>query len=133
MTHVRVVIVALSLVLVCSWASGASAQQNQQRQNKKYVATRAITIDAQTGELRVPNAQETKELVDSLLTLTNRSTEALQATTMPNGARAVNLEDRFQSGMLVRPNPHGTSEICLATTLEEAAECLGLVEEKDQQ
>jgi hypothetical protein len=132
MINVRFIVSVLAIVLLCSWASTASAQQNQQ-QKKKYTATRAIVVDALSGELRLPTGQETQELVDGLVVLTNRSTEGLQMTTLPNGARAVDLEERFQSVMLARPNPDGTSETRCVTTFEEAADFLGLVEDKSQQ
>lgn len=132
MVNTRLVAGALAVVVTCLWAPATSAQQTQQPK-KKYVATRAITIDAQTGALRIPNAEETQKLVDSLAALTNRSTEGLQATTLANGTKAVNLLDRFQSVILVRPNADGTSETKCVTTFEEAADFLGLVEDKSQQ
>ena len=96
MSKGRFIVSVLAIILMSAWASTASAQQNQQQQQKKkYTATRAIVVDSQSGEVRLPTAQETQELVDSLVALTNRSTEGLQTTTLPNGARAVNLEDRF--------------------------------------
>jgi hypothetical protein len=133
MKIVRTVVSALAVALVCSWAPAAAAQQNQQRQHKQYKATRAITVDQQTGALRVPTAQETQELVDGLETMTNRSTVGLQPATHPNGTKAVNLQGRFQSVILARPNPDGTSETRCVTTFEEAADFLGLVEDKGQQ
>lgn len=132
MSKRTVTVGVLSVVLLCSWASLAAAQQNQPQPKKKYTATRAIVVDSQSGAARMPTAQETQELVDSLVVLTNRSTEGLQVTTLPNGSRAVNLENRFQSVMLARPNPDGTSEIRCVTTFDEAAEFLGLVEDKSQ-
>lgn len=133
MSKGTVIVSMFSVVLLCSWASTAAAQQNQPQQKKRYTATRAIVVDSQSGELRMPTAQETQELVDSLVVLTNRSAEGLQITTLPNGARAVNLENRFQSVMLARPNPDGTSETRCVTTFDEAADFLGLVEDKSQQ
>jgi hypothetical protein len=133
MSKRTVMVSVLSVVLLCSWASFAAAQQNQPQQKKKYTATRAIVVDSQSGAVRMPSAQETQELVDRLVSLTNRSTEGLQVTTLPNGTRAVNLENRFQSVMLARPNPDGSSEIRCVTTFAEAADFLGLVEDKSQQ
>ena len=74
----QIVAGALALALVCSWSPVASAQQNQRR-NKKYIATRQITVDQQTGTLRLPTPEETQALVDNLIALTNQSTEGLQA------------------------------------------------------
>lgn len=121
-------VVAGALVLVCAWSPAASAQQNARA--KKYVATRAITVDQQTGTLRLPTTEETQDLVNRLVAMTNRSTDGLQTVTAPSGARAMSLEGRFESVMLVRPNADGTSEIRCVTTFEEAADFLGLVEEQ---
>jgi hypothetical protein len=131
MTTARLVVGALSLALVTVWSPAATAQQNPGRV-KKYTATRAITIDDQSGALRLPTAQETQTLVERLMTLTNRSTDGLQTTSLPNGAAAVNLDGRFAPVMLARPNPDGTSEVRCVTSFEEAAEFLGLVEDQQQ-
>lgn len=122
---------ALGLALVCSWSPAASAQQNERR-NKKYVATRQITVDQQTGTLRLPTPDETQALVDNLITLTNRSTEGLQATALPTGALTVDLQDRFELVTIARPNPDGTSEVRCVASFEEAADFLGLVEDTSQ-
>jgi hypothetical protein len=90
-------------------------------------------IDIAMDALRLPTAQETQELVDRLSVLTNRSTEGLQATALSSGAVTVNLEGRFESVMLVRPNADGTSEVRCVTSFDEAADFLGLVEDKSQQ
>ena len=133
MTTARLVVAgALILAVVTAWSPAASAQQNPGRA-KKYAATREITIDDQTGALRLPTAQETQELVDRLTALTNRSTEGLQVAALPNGGRAVTLDGRFESVILVRPNPDGTSEIRCVNSFEEAADFLGLVDDKSPQ
>lgn len=122
---------ALGLALVCSWSPAASAQN--QRRNKKYIATRQITVDQQTGTLRLPTAEETQALVDNLIMLTNRSTEGLQAQGLANGAVRVDLQDRFELVTIARPNADGTSEILCVSSFEEAADFLGLVEDPSQQ
>jgi hypothetical protein len=93
---------------------------------RTYVAERNITIDAKTGRLRKPTPEETKELVDSLRSLTNRSSKGLTAVTRPDGTRQVNLQGRFGNAVIARPNPDGTMETRCVTTFEEAAEFLGL-------
>jgi len=128
----RFVAGALGLALVCSWSPAASAQQNQRR-NKKYIATRQITVDQQSGTLRLPTPDETQVLVDNLIELTNRSTEGLQARALPSGAVAVDLQDRFEQVTIARPNPDGTSEVRCVASFEEAADFLGLVEDTSQQ
>ena len=106
--------------------------QQRQGNGKKYVATRDITVDKQTGQLRRPTAEETEALVAQLTAMTNQSAEGLQQTSGTNGV-FVDLQDRFQSTVLARPNPDGTSEMRCVTTFEEAAEFLGLVEAAGQQ
>jgi len=133
MKSVRLLAAALSLVLVSAWSQAASAQDNQRRSNKKYVATRPIKVDQQTGTLRLPTPQETQELVDSLVEMTNRSTDGLQITTLANGTKSVDIDGRFQSVMLARPSEDGTWEMKCVTTFDEATEFLGIVEDKTPQ
>src|SRR5262245_60044037 len=103
MKSARLLAAAMSLALVSASAPSASAQGNQ-RNSKKYVATRPIAVDAQTGTLRLPTPEETQQLVDSLVEMTNRSADGLQVRTLANGTKAVNIDGRFQSVMLARPN-----------------------------
>ena len=132
MKSARLLAAALSLALVFAWSQAASAQDNQRR-SKKYVATRSITIDTQTGTLRLPTPQETQELVDSLVEMTNRSMDGLQVRTLANGTKSVDIDGRFQSVMLARPNDDGIWEMKCVTTFDEATEFLGIVEDKTQQ
>jgi hypothetical protein len=121
---------ALGAALVTVWSPTASAQQGR---SKKYVATRAITVDRQSGQLRLPTAEETQELVDRLVAMTDRSTDGLQTTALANGTTRVDLQGRFASVMLARPNPDGTSEVRCVNSFAEAADFLGLVEDPSQQ
>ena len=132
MKSARLLAAALSVALVFAWSLAASAQDNQRR-SKKYVATRPITVDPQTGTLRLPTPQETQELVDSLVEMTNRSTDGLQVTTLANGTKSVDIDGRFQSVMLARPSEDGTWEMKCVTTFDEATEFLGILEDKTQQ
>ena len=124
-------VAAVCLALVSAWPLTASAQDNQRR-NKKYVATRPLTVDSQTNTLRLPTPQETQTLVDSLIEMTNRSMDGLQVTTSANGTKSVDIDGRFQSVMLARPSEDGTWEMKCVATFEEATEFLGLVEDKTQ-
>jgi len=120
----------LGAALVALWSPAASAQQGRA---KKYIATRAITVDQQSGQLRLPTAEETQALVDRLVAMTNRSTDGLQTTALANGTMRVDLQGRFESVMLARPNPDGTSDVRCVNTFTEAADFLGLVEDPSQQ
>jgi len=99
---------------------------------RKYKATREIMVDKQTGKRRLPTAEETQELVNTLVAMTNSSTEGLQETTLPNGAKMINLQGRFAPVTLARPNADGTMEVKCVTSFAEAIEFLGLVEDKEQ-
>ncbi|HEV2914001.1 MAG TPA: hypothetical protein VGX92_12035 [Pyrinomonadaceae bacterium] len=99
-----------------------------QADNKTYIPTREITVDRQTGQIRKPTAEETKELVDYLKSATNRSTADLPVVTRADGSRQVTLGGRLGTVALARPAADGTMEVRCVTTMEEATEFLGLVE-----
>lgn len=100
---------------------------------KTYVPTREITVDKQTGQVRKPTADETRELVDQLRAMTSRSTEGLAAKTLADGTKQVTLEGRFAPVALARPRADGTMEVKCVTTFEDATEFLGLVESGAEQ
>ena len=122
---------AISLVGVGS-SKGVTASSNPsliQVTQKRYKATRAIVVDKQTGQLRMPTKQEIDESVLSLATLAKRSDEGLKQTATANGAVAVDLDGGFGGVVLARPNGDGTWETKCVFTFEEGAEFLGLVED----
>jgi uncharacterized protein HemX len=96
---------------------------------KKYIATKNIVIDKETGRARKPNEQELKELVESLTALTKRSDENLSSVAGVNGGVSMDLDGGFAGTMLARPNPDGTMETRCVFTFQEAADFLGLVED----
>jgi hypothetical protein len=98
-------------------------------QNKKYVATRNIVVDKETGRARRPNETEIKELVESLAALTSRSDENLESFAVAGGGDAVDVDSGFGGTILARPNAEGIMETKCVFSFEEAAEFLGLVEE----
>lgn len=107
-----------------------SAQSPLDRKgDKKYVATRNIIIDRETGRARKPNAEELAELVKTLETLTKRSDENLPSVSLSNGGVGLDLDGGFGGTILARPTADGTMETRCVFTIEEATEFLGLVEE----
>jgi hypothetical protein len=107
-----------------------SAQSEQTRRgDKKYIATKNIVVDRETGRARKPNEKEVKELVDNLRELTKRPTENLKSAEVAGGGDAVDLDDGFAGVMLARPNADGTFETRCVFTFEEGANFLGLVED----
>ena len=111
--------------------SGSAPKPNpiSVQQAKKYKATKEITVDKQTGQRRLPTAEETLVLVDTLARMTNNSTAGLKETTLPNGAKAIDLQGRFAGVTLARPNADGAMETKCVYSFADAADFLGLVED----
>jgi hypothetical protein len=89
-------------------------------------ANQKITIDAQTGKLRKPTVEEARALVETITGLTNRSSKGLNVERAANGMRKVDLQGRFQTVVLAKPNSDGTNEIRCVSSVKEAAEFLGI-------
>jgi len=98
---------------------------------RTYIAERKIIIDAKTGKLRMPTPEEISEMIASLSSLTNRSSEGLTATTHPDGTKQVNLKGRFSSVVIARPNADGSMETRCVATMDEATAFLSLRPETD--
>ena len=122
-------VVVLALALGAVAFSRTTSKANPSPQSKKrYMATQEIILDQSTGRVRKPTVEETQAIVDQVTAFTNRSSEGLTAVTLPSGAQAVDLEGRFSGVTLGRANADGTTEIRCVTSMEEAANFLGLVE-----
>jgi hypothetical protein len=109
-----------------SLAASPSPQQGQAKE-KKYKATRAVVVDKQTGEVRLPTQQEVDSIVASLSSLGQRPDDTLQDSTSANGAVVRDLDGGFGGILLGRPNGDGTFETKCVFTLEEGADFLGIV------
>ena len=103
------------------------------KNGKKYVATKEIIFDQESGKLRKPTADETQALVNHVSALTNRSSEGLTVNQHPNGMKSMSLEGRFSGVALGRANADGSTEVRCVFTMEEAAEFLGLEEATSQE
>lgn len=134
------VIAAISVAVIALAGAGSSdgvaASTNPkiaQKTQKRYKPTRAIVVDQQTGQLRMPTKQEVDEVVANLATLANRSSEGLQQTSLSGGAVAVDLDGGFGGVVLARPRGDGAWETKCVFTIEEGTAFLGLVEDNSQQ
>jgi hypothetical protein len=125
--RVRIAMILTAAILALSVGIIALPRSSSRASQKKYVATKKISIDAVTHELRKPTQEETDAIVESVERLTNRSTDGLSATTLPNGATGMDLQNRFQTVVVARANGDGSIETKCVTSIEEAAEFLGLV------
>ena len=89
-------------------------------------ANQKIKIDAKTGRLRTPTAEEARAIVETLKGLTNRSSDDLHVVQAANGASMVDLQGRYQNVVLAKPNADGTNEIRCVSSMEEATTFLGI-------
>jgi hypothetical protein len=126
---IAVAVISLAGVGSSSGVAAAANPKLTQVIQKRYKATRPIVVDKQTGQLRMPTGQELNEVVESLATLTKRSTEGLQQTSAASGGITIDLDGGFGGVMLARPNADGTWETKCVFTIEEGAEFLGLAED----
>ena len=91
---------------------------------EKWVGKKAIIVDANTGKLRRPTAEETADLVRSLKQLTRKPSN--NGVTFGDGTRQGNVNGASASVVIGRPRTDGTVETLCVQTFEEAAAFLGL-------
>jgi len=98
--------------------AGAAAPQ-------KFRPTRAIVVDKQTGNRRLPTQEEVDAIVVRLAAL---APQTLPETTSVNGTVRVALPRHSGGMMLARPAENGGWETRCVHALDEGAEFLGLIE-----
>ena len=76
------------------------------------------------GQLRALTAEEARELVAGMAPFVDQSDAGLKSRTLPSGAVAVDLEDRFQSTSLARIAADGSVVLRCVTTEGEATQFL---------
>jgi septal ring-binding cell division protein DamX len=103
-----------------------SRSQDSDGDTTVQFANQKIKIDPQTGRLRTPTAEEARAIVDTIQGLTNRSSKGLKVQRAADGGSMVDLQGRFQTVVLAKPNADGTNEIRCVTSLEEATAFLGI-------
>jgi hypothetical protein len=124
---VRILVVAAIALVVAMIGLGTSAQSPQGKA-KKYKGTRAIVVDANTGQPRLPTQEEVDQAVKGISSLVVKPVEEARERTMSSGAVAVSLDGG--GVVLARPNGDGTFETRCVFTFEEGADFLGLVEDE---
>ena len=130
----RPVAVALTVAAVAAtvcWTAPVHADPSQaaaQAKQKRYMATRPLVVDKQTGRARMPTEAELAATVASLATLASRETAGLVESASVGGGVAVDLDGGFGGVMLARPSADGSWETRCVFTFEEGAAFLGLVE-----
>ena len=116
------IIAAVSAMVFLSTTKSSNASE------RKYKGTRAIVVDKQSGQRRLPTQEEVDEVVSNLSQLASRP-EDLPSTQSAGGGETVDLQGGYGGVMLARPTEDGTFETKCVFTFEEGAEFLGLVED----
>lgn len=99
---------------------------------ERWVATKAILRDAQTGQLRKPTAAETRELVATLRQLTARPTFAPRRVISADGKIGATAQAAAPQVLIARATSDGQNETLCVSTFAEAAAFLGLEKVSDQ-
>ena len=120
----RLTVLALGLAAITMmWSSDARvhAQANKRDEDAAVnLAGRKVRIDRSTGRLRDLSAEEARELVSTLSTMTTR-TES-QAT-VASGTTLVVYEG-FDHVLVGRPNEDGTTDVQCVSSVENAVSFL---------
>lgn len=122
---------ALALALGASVVHAADT--TTQQHGKRYHATRNITVDRVTGQLRKPTDDEVAELVRTLESLTPEPSADAQGVALKRGGQSMDLQGGLAGVVLARPRADGTMETKCVFSFEEGAEFLGLVADDSQQ
>ena len=122
------VVAAIALIVAMMVGLGTLGAQQPQGKAKKYKGTRAIIVDSNTGQLRLPTQEEVDQAVKGISSLVVKPVEEAQEQTLSSGAVAVSLDGG--GVVLARPNGDGTFETRCVFSFEEGAEFLGLVEDE---
>jgi hypothetical protein len=103
-----------------------SAVRPNPADTRSYVAERNIIKDAATGGFRRPTTDETRKLVEELKTMLSPATTDLQASPVAGGGARIGAQGRFSEVIVARPTADGRMETRCVSSLEAAAEFLGL-------
>ena len=122
-------IATVALALASLTAGTSVSAQAAQGKAKKFRATRAIVVDQQSGDVRMPTEEEVDQIVQNLSTLGQRPDNSLPQSAAANGGVAMDLDGGYGGILLAKPNGDGTFETKCVFTLEEGAEFLGLVQD----
>jgi hypothetical protein len=114
--------VGLAAAVLVPSAERVGAQQNDRAEDAALrVAGRKVRVDKQTGKLRDLSAQEARELISTLTSMTTRVERPIAAT--PGGG----VLDQFQGFdhvLVARPNEDGSSDVLCVSSVEEAVSFL---------
>ena len=121
--RIRIAVLGLGLAAITMmWSSDARvhAQANNRDDDVVALAGRKVRIDRSTGRLRDLSAQEARELVSTLTTMTTRTESE---ATVASGTTLVRFEG-FDHVLVGRPNEDGTTDVQCVSSVEEAVSFL---------
>jgi hypothetical protein len=124
LVQIRLAVLSLGLAAITMMWSGDArvhAQANNRDDDAAVkLAGRKVRIDKSTGRLRDLSAEEARELVSTLSTMTTR-TESQE--TVASGTTLVRFEG-FDHVLVGRPNEDGTTDVQCVSSVEEAVSFL---------
>lgn len=120
--------VILASILTSTFAFAQHAAKGDNGANGQQAAD-----DKQTGKLRQPSTEETKQLLDGIAALVNTSIEGLVPRYHEGGMVSVDLQDRFQSVAVAQIGADGKVEQRCVTSTAEAREFLAKESKKEAQ
>ena len=122
--RIRLAVLGLGLAAITMmWSSDARVHaQANNRDDDAVVALagRKVRIDRSTGRLRDLSAQEARELVSTLTTMTTRTESE---ATVASGTTLARFEG-FDHVLVGRPNEDGTTDVQCVSSVEEAVSFL---------
>ena len=122
--RIRLTVLGLGLAAITMmWSSDARVHAQASSRADDAVVTlagRKVRIDKSTGRLRDLSAEEARELVSTLTTMTTRTESE---ATVASGTTMVRFEG-FDHVLVGRPNEDGTTDVQCVSSLEEAVSFL---------
>jgi hypothetical protein len=88
------------------------------------IAGKKIHKDNATGQVREITVEEAGALIDSIITLTNRSGDGIVPVAHPSGAEMASVDGHFGHVMIAKFNADGTASLRCVTSAAEAADFL---------
>jgi hypothetical protein len=118
----RPLVLASTVLALTAGAFAQTAAKGRGDTGVAVVAGQKVAIDAKTGKLRQPTAEESRKLGEAMRRMINHSTEGLTVKEHANGMKSVDLQGRFQSVAVAKKSADGAvSERCVTNKSEADA------------
>lgn len=124
MAFIAGAIAAAALATATSSTAAAQAGPQGREDLVAKIAGKKIHLDKATGKVREITVDEARELIASIVAMTNRSGEGLQTVVRADGAQMVAMDGHFGHVVITRYNPDGSMSLRCVATADEAASFL---------